>query len=77
MKNSICCGAPMPDWPDYDFCPCCKEHSEPVPTCSECGKDMFDDETNYGTEDILVCIHCYELQQEGIKEWSEQVKNEE
>jgi len=26
---SGCCGAPMPDWPDCDLCPECKEHSEP------------------------------------------------
>ena len=27
--------------------------------CSECKKDMNDLEHNYGTEDTLVCIHCY------------------
>ena len=25
---SICCGALMPDYPDSDFCPRCKEHTE-------------------------------------------------
>jgi hypothetical protein len=33
---SNCCGAEMPDWPDSDFCPQCKEHSEPF----EEGKDL-------------------------------------
>ena len=27
--TSNCCGADMPDWPDSDFCPKCKEHSLP------------------------------------------------
>lgn len=32
-------------------------------SCAECGKFMPDEEHNYGTEDILVCLHCYELAQ--------------
>ena len=32
---------------------------EAVPCCCECGKEMTEDETNYGTEYLLVCIHCY------------------
>jgi len=27
--------------------------------CSECGKSMDATEHNYGTDEILVCIHCY------------------
>lgn len=26
--------------------------------CTECGKPMDATEHNYGTEDLLVCIHC-------------------
>ena len=33
-------------------------------SCFECGKDMDDMGHNYGTEDILVCIHCYQDAQE-------------
>lgn len=32
--------------------------------CAECGKEMDDMEHNYGTEDILICIHCYQLAQD-------------
>ena len=32
--------------------------------CSECKKPMDEMEHNYGTEDILCCIHCYQLAQE-------------
>lgn len=32
--------------------------------CTECGKPMDDTEHNYGTPDILCCIHCYTLAQE-------------
>lgn len=28
--TSACCGEPMPDWPDSDFCPACREHSGPM-----------------------------------------------
>ena len=28
--TSACCGEPMPDWPDSDFCPMCREHSGPM-----------------------------------------------
>lgn len=27
--------------------------------CASCGKEMDDMEHNYGTEEILCCIHCY------------------
>ncbi len=26
---SNCCAWPMPDWPDNDLCPRCKEHAAP------------------------------------------------
>ena len=25
---SNCCGEPMPDYPDYDICPKCGEHTD-------------------------------------------------
>ena len=28
--------------------------------CSECKNEMNEMDHNYGTEDILVCIHCYQ-----------------
>ena len=28
--------------------------------CSECQNEMNEMDHNYGTEDILVCIHCYQ-----------------
>lgn len=28
--------------------------------CSECENEMNEMDHNYGTEDILVCIHCYQ-----------------
>lgn len=34
--------------------------------CSECKKPMSNMEHNYGTEDILCCIHCYQLAQESL-----------
>lgn len=30
-----------------------------APRCVTCGKEMDETEHNYGTEDILTCIHCY------------------
>ncbi len=56
---SNCCGAPIYDYPDQDFCSDCKEHCEPQEECSECHEPMDVTDTNFGTEDILVCIHCY------------------
>lgn len=32
---SFCCGAKIPQWPDYDICLECKEHTEPA-ECEEC-----------------------------------------
>jgi len=34
------------------------------PVCNTCKKPMDEMEHNYGTEDILTCIHCYQLAQE-------------
>lgn len=36
--------------------------------CFECGKKMTDLEHNYGTEDFLVCIHCYNDPQQATQE---------
>jgi hypothetical protein len=33
---------------------------EEIEECSQCGKHMDDIENNYGTENILICIHCYD-----------------
>ena len=27
MEQSVCCGVDMPDYPDSDLCPRCKEHT--------------------------------------------------
>ena len=35
---SNCCGANIPQWPDYDFCRDCKEHCGAV--CEACGRDL-------------------------------------
>src|ERR1035437_4883513 len=40
-------------------------------TCSSCGKEMDESEHNYGTEDILCCIHCYNDAQNNIMEKDE------
>jgi len=33
--------------------------SEIINVCIECGKEMDLMEHNYGTDEILVCTHCY------------------
>ena len=41
---SNCCGAPLPDYPDRDICPDCKEHSDDE--CGECeGTGWIEDDT--------------------------------
>ena len=37
---------------------------EILQACVVCGKEMTDMEHNYGTEDMLVCIHCDQDAQE-------------
>lgn len=34
-------------------------HSSYDDYCIECGKDMSDTDSNFGTESVLVCAHCY------------------
>jgi hypothetical protein len=41
---------------------------EPDNVCNTCGKEMDITETNYGTEDILTCVHCYSDAQNHIFE---------
>ncbi len=41
-----------------------KQFEKTDETCAECGKEMDVSEHNYGTEDILVCTHCYHDAQE-------------
>ena len=36
-----------------------REFPDDIDKCIECGKEMDETEHNYGTEDMLVCIHCY------------------
>lgn len=35
---SVCCGGRMPDYPDNDICPDCKEHTGVEVVCKECDK---------------------------------------
>ena len=52
---------------DFMICSKCKEHSEPQMCCENCGEPMDETETNYGTEDILTCLNCWnDLQNEVI-----------
>ncbi len=63
---SDCCGAYMDS--DFMICSKCKEHSEPQMCCDSCGEPMDETETNYGTEDILTCLNCWnDLQNESGK----------
>lgn len=35
-------------------------YAEELPKCSTCEKDMDDSEHNYGTEESLCCLRCYQ-----------------
>ncbi len=39
--------------------------TEPQEVCNTCGGEMDSMSHNYGTEDILTCIHCYNDAQQG------------
>ena len=40
------------------------DNCEELEECFSCKKPMDATEHNYGTEDMLCCIHCYQLAQE-------------
>ena len=64
-KFSVCCGAEVKGAGlDYDICPDCLEHTEFEENCDSCGDPVDETAHNYGTDEILTCLNCYQEAQD-------------